>query len=190
MSGESFLTVAQSSNGSTWNTLGTYGTCSGCTAITDCADITHTLSPTSRYIRWLYTKATGNVGLDDVSITSCGTAPSNQVTAINITNASPTSQNLVLTRGNGARVIVLARAGGAVNSDPVDGTSYTANSVFGSGSQIGQAIMLFMTVQELHSQLPAKPTVRITTMRLMNLVQQHVQYIKYLLLPQINSPLS
>jgi hypothetical protein len=137
MSGESFLTVAQSSNGSTWNTLGTYGTCSGCTAITDCADITHTLSPTSRYIRWLYTKATGNVGLDDVSITSCGTAPSNQVTAINITNASPTSQNLVLTRGNGARVIVLARAGGAVNSDPVDGTSYTANSVFGSGSQIG-----------------------------------------------------
>lgn len=41
--------------------------------------------------------------------------------------------------GSGDGVIVLMKSGSAVNSDPVDGTytGYTANSVFGSGTQIG-----------------------------------------------------
>lgn len=39
--------------------------------------------------------------------------------------------------GDGAQRIVLARLATAVNSDPVDGTTYTANPAFGSGAQIG-----------------------------------------------------
>ncbi|HEX2683353.1 MAG TPA: T9SS type A sorting domain-containing protein, partial [Ferruginibacter sp.] len=39
--------------------------------------------------------------------------------------------------GNGTRRILLARLATPVNSDPVDGTTYTANANFGSGSQIG-----------------------------------------------------
>lgn len=41
------------------------------------------------------------------------------------------------TRGNGSRVVIFAKSGGAVDSHPVDATSYTANSTFGLGSQIG-----------------------------------------------------
>ncbi len=38
--------------------------------------------------------------------------------------------------GNGQRRIVMARKGSAVTSLPVDGVAYTANAVFGSGSQL------------------------------------------------------
>lgn len=68
MSGESFMLVEQSANGTTWTTLGTYGTATGATAITDCANITLALNAATRYVRWTYTKATGNCDLDDVSI--------------------------------------------------------------------------------------------------------------------------
>ncbi|MBK7344230.1 MAG: hypothetical protein IPJ06_14745 [Saprospiraceae bacterium] len=41
------------------------------------------------------------------------------------------------TRGNGANILVVAREGGAVDTDPVNSTTYTANAAFGSGTQIG-----------------------------------------------------
>ena len=39
--------------------------------------------------------------------------------------------------GNAKNVIVVMKSGSAVNADPVDGTTYTANAAFGSGTQIG-----------------------------------------------------
>lgn len=45
--------------------------------------------------------------------------------------------NLSWRSGNGNRRIVIARAGGAVNSFPVDTFAYVANSTFGSGSNLG-----------------------------------------------------
>jgi endonuclease I len=39
--------------------------------------------------------------------------------------------------GNGQKRLVIARAGAAVNALPVDSIAYTANSIFGLGSQIG-----------------------------------------------------
>jgi hypothetical protein len=41
------------------------------------------------------------------------------------------------TRGNGTSVMVVAKAASAVNNDPINGTAYTANAAFGSGTQIG-----------------------------------------------------
>ena len=41
------------------------------------------------------------------------------------------------TSGGGTNRIVLVKAGSAVDSDPVDGTTYTPNTVFGSAQQIG-----------------------------------------------------
>lgn len=86
MSGNSSMLVERSDNGSSWTTLGAYGTASGNIAITDCNDITLNLTATTRYIRWTYSKATGNCDLDDVRITqatncptpSFSTHPSNQ----------------------------------------------------------------------------------------------------------------
>ncbi|RII24946.1 MAG: hypothetical protein CXR31_15715, partial [Geobacter sp.] len=39
--------------------------------------------------------------------------------------------------GNAKNVIVVMRSGSAVSADPVDGVTYTANTTFGSGSQVG-----------------------------------------------------
>lgn len=70
MSGESSLLVEQSSDNTTYTNLGRYGTASGATTITtDCDDITLSLNATTRYIRWTYTKANGNIDIDDVRVT-------------------------------------------------------------------------------------------------------------------------
>lgn len=52
--------------------------------------------------------------------------------AINVSAAS-----LSWTNGDGQKRIVLMRANGPVNANPVDGTSYSANTFFGTGSQVG-----------------------------------------------------
>ena len=76
MSGASSLLVEQSNDGSTYTTLGNYGTASGATTITDCADITLSLNNATRYIRWTYTRSSGNVDIDDVSVSASeGPAP-------------------------------------------------------------------------------------------------------------------
>ncbi len=61
------------------------------------------------------------------------------IQATNFTSSSITTNSMTAgwTRGNGNTVLVVARATGAVNSDPVIGTNYTANAAFGSGTQIG-----------------------------------------------------
>jgi len=63
--------------------------------------------------------------------------PNTQASNVTVSVASTTSLDVSWTRGDGDQVIVLAKEGSAVDADPVDGTAYTANSVFGSGSQIG-----------------------------------------------------
>jgi PKD repeat protein len=70
---------------------------------------------------------------ETVSCTPPTTKPSNFSTS----NLADNSMTVSWTRGNGTSVLVVAHAGSAVNSDPVSGTSYTANAAFGSGSQIG-----------------------------------------------------
>ncbi len=71
------------------------------------------------------------------SFTTASCSPTIQPTIPTILCVTNTTMNLSFVRGNGSRVIVLARAGSAVNADPVYNTSYSANAVFGSGSQIG-----------------------------------------------------
>ncbi len=65
------------------------------------------------------------------------TPPSTQASNFSTSNIADNSMTVSWSRGNGSSVLVVAHAGSAVNSDPVSGTSYTANAAFGSGSQIG-----------------------------------------------------
>ena len=65
------------------------------------------------------------------------TYPTTQASSFGSGSITSNSMTVSWTRGNGNNVIVLAREGGAVNADPSDGSSYTANAAFGSGSQIG-----------------------------------------------------
>ncbi len=65
------------------------------------------------------------------------TTPTTQANNFAASAAGSKSINLSWTRGDGDDVIILAHESAAVDADPVSGNSYTANSVFGSGSQIG-----------------------------------------------------
>ena len=63
--------------------------------------------------------------------------PTVQASSASVTNTQRGAFAITWTRGNGANCIVLVKAGSAVDSAPVDGTTYTASTVFGSGTQIG-----------------------------------------------------
>ena len=64
--------------------------------------------------------------------------PTTQASGISVGTVNETSlANVTWTDGNGAGRLVVVKAGGAVDSFPVDGANYTANATFGSGTQIG-----------------------------------------------------
>ncbi len=71
------------------------------------------------------------------SVTVLPNAPSTSATSLTFSNITNTSMQLTWTNGNGQRRIVIAKAGSAVNSNPQNGISYTSNTIFGSGSQLG-----------------------------------------------------
>jgi hypothetical protein len=63
--------------------------------------------------------------------------PTVQATTLLFTTVTDTTLTLSWTNGDGATRIVLAKSGGAVDSDPVDETTYAADAAFGSGDQLG-----------------------------------------------------
>lgn len=87
----------------------------------------------------------GGAGVENFMTTSPATAdrftlqtePTTASTGGNGTGITTTSMTLSWSAGNGAQQIVVLRSGSAVNSDPEDGISYTANAAFGSGTEIG-----------------------------------------------------
>ncbi len=85
----------------------------------------------------LYAGTSGRgVWSSPLNSTGC-TAPSTQASSFSSTNLATTSMDISWTRGNGNKVIILAHENAAVDSDPSSGNSYTANTSFGSGDQIG-----------------------------------------------------
>jgi len=75
--------------------------------------------------------------LINVSGNSLDTQPSTQASAAAMNNATASSLDISWTRGDGDNVLVLINSGSAVDSDPSDATSYTANAAFSSGTEIG-----------------------------------------------------
>ncbi|MCX6303790.1 MAG: T9SS type A sorting domain-containing protein [Bacteroidetes bacterium] len=63
--------------------------------------------------------------------------PTTQASAVSFSAISAAQITISFTKGDGINRIVLVKSGSAVNSDPVDATSYTANAAFASGTQIG-----------------------------------------------------
>lgn len=62
--------------------------------------------------------------------------PTVQSSNIIISGITSTTLTFNWTNGNGSSRLVLMKAGSTVNTEPLDGVSYTANSVFGMGSLI------------------------------------------------------
>lgn len=77
--------------------------------------------------------------LDTVSVTGSCVSPTNQTSAFNATNinAATGSSTLNWIRGNGDNVLVVAREGSAVDTDPTVGINYLADASFGLGAEIG-----------------------------------------------------
>ncbi len=87
---------------------------------------------------WLDPTNTGVTSLAGVTTCTSCTAPTTQATSFSSSTITNNTMTVGWTRGNGTGgVLVVARAGSAVNATPVSGTTYTANAAFGSGTQIG-----------------------------------------------------
>ena len=63
--------------------------------------------------------------------------PTTPSSALNVTGQTQTSVTLNFTAGNGANRIIVAKQGSPITNTPFDGVSYAANSVFGSGADLG-----------------------------------------------------
>jgi hypothetical protein len=63
--------------------------------------------------------------------------PSQQASSVTFTGVSAFAMTVGWTPDTGAGSLVLIREGSAVSAEPVDGTAYTANAAFGSGSELG-----------------------------------------------------
>ncbi|MGC4130115.1 MAG: chitobiase/beta-hexosaminidase C-terminal domain-containing protein [Bergeyella sp.] len=61
----------------------------------------------------------------------------NPATTVTINTITPTGFKIEWSGGSGSNALVVVKQGSAVDAAPADGTSYTANTVFGSGTQIG-----------------------------------------------------
>ncbi|OJJ15873.1 hypothetical protein BKI52_36755 [marine bacterium AO1-C] len=88
------------------------------------------------------TGATANYRLTGAPVGNRSTLaaePTTAATSITFSSVATTSMTVNWTNGNGARRVVVARASSAVNQDPVDGSGYTANAAFGSGSDLGSS---------------------------------------------------
>ena len=72
---------------------------------------------------------------------SC-TPPSTQASSLVFSNHAKTSTTIDWSRGNGDNVLVVARAG-STPGDPVNGTSYVANTAYGSGSACGNGFVVY-----------------------------------------------
>ncbi len=76
------------------------------------------------------------LGLFLLTGTLMGQEPTTQPSALTVSNLGSGTLTLSWTGGDGSNTIILAKAGSAVDSDPVDATTYTADH-FSSGTQIG-----------------------------------------------------
>ncbi len=89
---------------------------------------------------YLTSTSTPNSAVPAIASQTTATGPTENTTSLNFINING-NQMYVFNNGgaqlgNGARRIVVAKAGGPVTGSPVDGTDYTASSTFGSGDTL------------------------------------------------------
>lgn len=77
--------------------------------------------------------------IDSVIVSGNGAAtePTTQATAVNFSSVGASQFTVNWTNGDGGARVVLMKSGSAVDASPADEASYTANTVFGSGQELG-----------------------------------------------------
>ncbi len=101
------------------------------------------LTPATTYYFFVYSNSsatncynitsplTGNVATN--SPPAC-TPPTTQASGLSATNITGTSMDLNYTRGNGDNILIVSRVGSAVNSNPINGVTYSAGAQIGTGN--------------------------------------------------------
>ena len=83
----------------------------------------------------------GGVGASTVNCAVTGSGiyaePTSQASGLTFSSINATGFTINWNAGNGTNSLVVVKAASAVDSNPVDVNSYTANTTFGSGSQLG-----------------------------------------------------
>jgi len=69
-------------------------------------------------------------------VTSCS-APNTHASSVSVSSVDETTATISWTNGNGPRRVVVLREGSAINTNPADDATYTGNTVFGAGDEIG-----------------------------------------------------
>jgi hypothetical protein len=99
--------------------------------------ITATNAAGTLTIRFVSDASIQSTGWDaTISCVTLDTEPTVAASGLNFSGVTSSSLTLSWANGNGAKRIVLARQGSAVNFVPVDGTDYAANPSFGTGTNL------------------------------------------------------
>ncbi len=130
-SDENLFRVERSLNGSTYTSIGT--TVPNVVSYTDSGLAASTLY----YYRVRAENQYGNSAYTTYSVTTSVTEPTVQTSGMQFTAVNDGSETIAYTPGNGTKRLLLMHAGSAVNADPSDNTTYTASTVYGSGTQVG-----------------------------------------------------
>ncbi|HEX7317108.1 MAG TPA: DNA/RNA non-specific endonuclease [Pyrinomonadaceae bacterium] len=101
--------------------------------------------------------------INSLRVTGPATEPTVQASNVIFSNVAATSLTVSWTNGNGASRLVLARQGSPVDAAPVDGTAYTANPVFGSGSELNPMAAPATTSATTSRVVTTRKTARPTT---------------------------
>ena len=109
----------------------------------DLQNVTNSTIITIRLLCWGATGSTGSFAIgrlsgNDLAITGTvlSEEPTTQATNVTLSVASTTSMTVDWTNGNGTNKIVFMKQASSGSASPVDGDTYTANSIFGSGSNV------------------------------------------------------
>lgn len=84
-------------------------------------------------------------GYPSISFNTFSVTPTVQASTIVFSNNNQTSFTVTCTPGNGAGRLVIARLGTSPQINPVNGNSYTASTVFGSGTDLGSGNFVVST---------------------------------------------
>jgi hypothetical protein len=98
----------------------------------------------TRLSTWLDPTNTGVTTLEgfDPFLITC-TPPTNDATTFATNDIQDNQISVSWIRGNGDKVIVLAKTASSITTGPYNGQTYTANTVFGSGSNISGSFVVY-----------------------------------------------
>ncbi|HSY77422.1 MAG TPA: hypothetical protein VK890_11220, partial [Bacteroidia bacterium] len=95
-------------------------------------------------MKFIATSGTGvsPIGIDQVTITASSSGPTTQASAITYSGVTCNSTTVSWANGNGADRIVVAYPNSTITT-PTSGTTYTANTIYGSGTGLGAGFVVY-----------------------------------------------